>query len=301
MPVPSIADVSPASGLSRGDQFVRVKGENFAAAVAVRFGEAEAEVLFVGDDVGASFADVRTPTHAPGRVAVRVVNLDADGVPVPGEETVSPEAYRYERYDIVQESDLARMVRTLLQRLKAYLLANTSISVSVDYDDTVEDGLDLTAMASLPSLVLSGPRLAENRFYSENVLRETVVDGSAGPEVVRNRPPYTADLSFTITVASDRTAELLNLMAAMATFLHQSRWLEMARDADNAAAGTVRWEMDPEGDFRAALDNPNDVRAFTCGLVIRGVDVADGLPIDIGRPVEQIDIFTEALKNGENP
>ncbi len=299
MAVPSIISISPPEGHSRGGQFVRIGGENFAEQVIVRFGEVDADVLFVRVDAGTALADVQTPPHAPGSSEVRLINLDSEGVPVPGEEAVLAEGYRFDRYEIVKESDLARLVRTLLQKLKAYLLANTSISVSVDYDDTIEDGLDIVAMAELPALVLSGPRLAENRFYSVNTSREAVVDGPTGPEVIRHRPPYTADLTFTITVASDRTFELLNLMAAMATFLHQTRWLEMARSAENPDAGTVRWEMDPEGDFRTRLDGPGDVRAFACGLVVRGVDVADGLPLDIGRPVEEIDILTEALENGE--
>jgi len=301
MAVPSITGVSPARGQSRGGQLARLTGEDFSEQVTVRFGDADAEVLFVRTDAGGAFADVRTPAHEPGLSDVRIINLDADGVPVPGEESVLAEGYRFDRYEIVRESDLTRLVRTLLQKLKAYLLANTSISVSVDYDDTVEDGLDIVAMAELPSLVLSGPRLAENRFYSMNTSREAVVDGPTGPEVIRHRPPYTADLTFTITVASDRTFELFNLMAAMATFLHQSRWLEMARDAEHPGAGSVRWEMDPDGDFRTRLDGADDVRAFTCGLVIRGVDVADGLPLDIGLPVEVIDFLTETLENGETP
>ena len=62
--------------------------------------------------------------------------------------------------------------------------------------------------------------------------------------------PYTVDLAFTLTAASDRTVELLNLMAAVATFLDRSRWVELPRDPDDSDAGVVRWEMDPEGEFQ---------------------------------------------------
>jgi len=106
------------------------------------------------------------------------------------------------------------------------------------------------------------------------------VPGFAGPELLRRRPAYTVDLVFTLTGASERTAELLNLMAAVATFLNRNRWLELARDAGDPSKGTVRWELDADGEFRTQLAGRDDVRAFTCGLVLRGFDVDEGLPLD---------------------
>ena len=204
-----------------------------------------------------------------------------------------------QRPDLVQESDLARLVRTLLRTLKTHLLENTSISVSVDYDDTVADGLDIVAMSKLPSLVLSGPRLAEDRFYSTNVPRKESQAGS--DEVLRWGPSFTVDLLFTITVASDRTVELLNLMAAVATFLNRNRWIEMNRNPEDPAVGKVRWEMDPDGDFRARLDGKDDVRAFTCGLMIRGFDVDEGLRLAPGKLALEIEVGTEPFNDGETP
>ena len=58
--------------------------------------------------------------------------------------------------DIVTESDFTRMVRTVLHNLKVDVLENTSLSVSVEYDDTAEDGLNIVALAKLPALVVTG-------------------------------------------------------------------------------------------------------------------------------------------------
>ena len=98
---------------------------------------------------------------------------------------------------------------------------------------------ELVAMASLPALVLSGPKITENRFYALNEGREDVVPGPAGPELARHRPTYTVDLAFTITAVSDHTVELLNLMAAVGTFLNRNRWIELPRNPDDSALGTV--------------------------------------------------------------
>jgi hypothetical protein len=184
---------------------------------------------------------------------------------------------------VAREADLTRIIRQLLRELKRQVLANVSATVSVDYDDTTLDGLNVIAMAKVPSLVLSGPTLRPNRFYSANVAHEDVVGGVSGPELVRRKPPYTVDLVFTLTAASERTAELFNLMAAVATFLNRNRWLELQRDPADASRGSVRWELDADGEFRTQLAGKDDVRAFTCGFVVRGFDVDEGLPLDLGK------------------
>ena len=255
----------------------------------------ETTVISVRDEAESSIADIRTPSRVAGTVDIVVRNLDASGVPVPGEDAVLPGAYRFLAPQIIREADLTRLVRGLLRELKKQILANASMTVSVDYDDTTIDGLNVIAISRLPSVVLSGPKVSENRFFSTNAPHEDVVQGSSGPELLRRRPPFTVDLSFTITAASDRTVERLNLMAAVATFLNRNRWFALPRDPEDEDAGTVRWEMDPDGDFQTRLDGPNDVRAFTCGFIVRGFDIDEGLPIDLGKEVAELGLDTDAI------
>ena len=259
------------------------------------FGGVLAEVLSVRDEAGLRIVDLRTPVHAVGVVDVELQNLDPDGRPIPGESVELLSAYRFARPPIVREADLTRVVRQLLRELKQQVLPNVSATVSVDYDDTVVDGLNVVALAKVPSLVLSGPALRPNRFYSTNALHEDVVAGTTGPELLRRTPPYTADLVFTLTAASDRTAKLFNLMAAVATFLHRNRWLKLARDPANDSLGTVRWEMDAEGEFRTQLAGRDDVRAFSCGFVVRGFDIDEAVPFDLGKRVVDPQLETHAL------
>lgn len=301
MAIPVISGISPAKGPTAGGDLARISGSGFAAQVEVLFGDFPAEVISVREEAGVSLADVRTPPHTEASVDITLRNLDGAGVPVPGEEVVLPGAYRFLRPRIVHESDLTRLVRGLLRDLKQQLIANASMTVSVDYDDTTIDGLNVVAISRLPSVVLSGPKVAENRFFSTNEPHQDVVAGSSGPELLRRRPPFTVDLSFTITAASDRTVELLNLMAAVATFLNRNRWFDLPRDIEDESAGPVRWEMDPEGDFQTQLDGPDDVRAFTCGFVVRGFDIDEGLPLDLGKAVAELGLDTEAISPGGTP
>ena len=301
MAIPAISSISPTTGPAAGGDLARISGSGFAAQVEVLFGDLPVEVISVREEAGVSLADVRTPTHTEASVDITLRNLDGANVPVPGEEVVLPGAYRFLRPRIVHESDLTRLVRGLLRDLKQQLIANASMTVSVDYDDTTIDGLNVVAISRLPSVVLSGPKVAENRFFSTNEPHQDVVPGSSGPELLRRRPPFTVDLSFTITAASDRTVELLNLMAAVATFLNRNRWFDLSRDPEDESAGPVRWEMDPEGDFQTQLDGPDDVRAFTCGFVVRGFDIDEGLPLDLGKAVADLGLDTEAISPGGTP
>jgi hypothetical protein len=284
---PALSSLQPAAGPSGGGDVVRIVGSGFAARVAVLFDAQPVEVLSVRAEGALSIADVRTRAHSPGAVDVVLRNLDAAGAPVAGETVALAAAYRFDRPQLARESDLTRLVRKLLQEIKRQVLANTSITVSVDYDDTVLGGLDVIAAAKVPSVVLGAPRISENRFYSTNVPREQVVMGPTGPEVQRMRPPFTADLGFTIMITTDRTVELFNLTAAIARFLNQNRWVELQRDPDDAASGTVRWEMDPQGDFHTRLDGPGDLRVYGCGFVVRGFDFDGEIVLDRSRVVSQ--------------
>jgi hypothetical protein len=295
MAVPVITSVAPATGPSSGGDIVRLVGSGFATWVSVVFGDTPGEVVSVREELGESVADVRTPSHTGGLVDITLTNLDATFQPVSGETTTVASAYRYVRSEIAREADLTRLIRTLIRELKKQVIDSVSTSVSVDYDDSTGDGLRVIAMATLPSVVLTGPTLRADRFYSTNVLQENVVAGLSGPEIVRLRPSYTVDLAFQITAASERTAELFNLMAAVARFLNRNRWIEMLRDPSNPGLGTCRWEMDAEGDFQTQLSGKDDVRGFTCGLVIRGFDVDEGLPIDLGKAVAETDLETTSV------
>jgi hypothetical protein len=201
-----------------------------------------------------------------------------------------PLAYRFERPTIVREADLTRVIRQLLRELKRQVVANVSASVSVDYDDTGADGPAVIAMAKLPSLVLTGPTLRQNRFYSANAAQYDVVGTPTGLQAIRRKPAMTVDLVFGVTAASARAAELFNLMGAVATFLNRNRWLELPRDPTDASKGTVSWELDADGDFRTQLASRDDVRVFTCGFVVRGFDVDEGLPMAVASLVDEVGV-----------
>lgn len=285
MAIPTLLPPKPATGPTSGGDLVTLCGTGFASTVEVRFGRFSAEVVSVREDGGQSICVVRTPGQSESLVDISLQNLDAAGSALPGELAILVSAYRFLRPRIVQESDLTRLIRTLLRELKRQVFENVSLSVSVDFDDTPLDGLDIIAISKLPSLVLTGPRIRENRTLSSNEAHEELVFGLSGPEIRRRRPALTVDLEFGITGASDRAVELLNMVGATSSFLNSNRWISMLRDPNAPSKGSVRWEMDFIGELHVNLEGKDDIRAFTWGLVIRGFDIDEGLPMDLSKAV----------------
>lgn len=294
MAVPTITSVSPVAGPSSGGDLVRITGTGFADSVAVLIGGVAASVLGVHVSDAATVVDVHSPAHDPGRVSVELHNLDVNGLPIAGESVVVPLAYTFERTNLVLESDLTRIVRKLLRDLKRQLIANTSMSVSVDYDGGALEEDGAVAIATLPGVVLSGPRMRPNRTLSTNELAEKVVAVGAGYELQRQRPPTTMDLLFTLTGACERTAEALNLMSAVVAYFNRNQWLEVERDPANSSLGTVLWEMSPEGELSTSYrtESQTDSRVFSYSFTVFGVDVDEGLALDRNVAVETIELET---------
>ncbi len=295
MPTPTLDSVTPNRGRAGGGDLVRLLGAGFAPRVRVLFGDAPAEVVSVHEAGALSVADVRTPAHAEALVRVFVENLDAAGEPVAGERAALEDAFRFVRPRLAAESDLTRLVRTLLRTLKRDLLVNSTMRVSVDYADARHvDGMQIVPLATLPALVLTPLQMPENRTYSTNELREEVALGPSGPEIVRHAPPLTVDLELRLTGSSDSTVELLNLIAAVGGFLNRTKWIAMERDPADSSRGTVRYEL-RAGPIQTRLDGPDGVGAFTVDLVVRGFDLDRGGPIDRGATVNTSTVSTHRL------
>jgi len=288
MAIPTLLAPDHATGPTGGGDLVTLRGTGFAATVEVWFGGVCAEIVSVREEAGLSVCVLRTPAQAESVVDIALQNLDVAGLPVPTERVVLVSAYRFLRPRIVQQSDLTRLIRTLLREFKRQVLENVSLSVSADFDDTPLDGLDIISVSKLPSLVLTGPKIRENRALSTNEALEEIVQGIFGPEIRRRRPALTVDLEFAITGASDRAIELLNLVGATSSFLNSNKWIEMLRDPSAPGKGSVRWEMDPIGEVHVNFEGKDDIRAFTWGLVIHGFDLNEGLPMDLSRAVDPV-------------
>jgi len=291
MAAPVIERIEPVVGPTSGGNLVRIVGSELAPVVRARFGTAEPVVVPSWGLAGARVVDVVAPSHDAGAVDIVLENVGAHGDPVPGELAIARGAYEYVAPAVAVESDLARLVRTVLRALKREVHGNVQVAVHVDYDDAPADGLRLTPLATLPSLVLSGPTVRPHTPYRTAEPVDLETDGG---EVLRHRPRLTVDLGFVVTGASSSTVELLGLLTATAHFVSRTPWITMLRDPARPALGAARWDLDLDGDWRTQIPGPEQVHVFTAGFVIRGFDLDEGLVRERLARVDTVTIHTGA-------
>jgi hypothetical protein len=272
----------PDRGPTSGGNLVRLVGDGFSPRLAVCFGALPPQVTRAFAHHGAFVADLTAPPHPAGPVDVSITALDAAGAPLP-ETIVAPRAYAFETTDLLVDADLTRICRAIVQFLRRDLLVNTHLAVHVDVDPATLDLADpagplrVTPIATLPSVILSGPALRPSGPYRSWVPTFAPVDGDT---VLAVGPATIVDLAFTLTGASRSVAELLTLFAATRRCVARTSWLTMPRDPNDGAAGTVRWDLDADADWRTQIPGGESVHLFTGGLVVRGVALDEGLATD---------------------
>jgi len=231
--------------------------------------------------------------YGEGFVTLTVRNLDANGLPVPGEEVVVEEGYKFQRVQTGSETDLTRVVRQLVRELRKQVIPNVGLSYHSEFDPETGDLLNITGMASLPGIALTGPNLSENMFYSIHgyFVSETV----EGTKYLREAP-RTHDLSFDFVCISDSLFELVNLQALLIQWARRNTTLSVYRDPEDLSLGSVEYEMELTGSLPMNLEsNESNIRYFSGGIIIRGVDIEDmigfsDMPIGIINEVENIEL-----------
>jgi len=295
MATPTIASVSPTSGASGGRYIITIVGTNFRLPpVPPATGPStppnpSVRVSFIGSVrtvvarrvyvVSTSRMFVEAPAADPEVVAIKVENIDQNGVLIGSETATKPTAYTFKLPDLSIEGTLVRLVRTLLQDLKRQVLANTSLTIHTDFDETPADATNRIDFAKLPALVLIGPKFNTNRIYATNEARRVPdTSDASGQGFLELRPPTTVDLEFEILGGSESTFELLALMSEATRYFTRNIELTMAADEHDATKGTVSYEMEmPFTGVPAVTSRPNEdnVRQFSGTFIIRGVDLDD--------------------------
>lgn len=302
MAVPTITSLDPAQGHTGGRTLVEITGTNFNLPVPQATGQTDGqpivttEVLFDGEPalsvkvISATRILALTPPYsgdpknlrATNGVTVDVTlrNLDqGTGIPIPTEEVIFS-GLEYRRPTLTGEaehrSDLRRLCEELLLLMRRQIVDAVEIARGVDYDEDTNSELHVVELAQLPGVVLVGPDLSENRFYSSNDSPERDLDDGSN-EFTVTEVPRTEDVSFNVLGYSNNLAEFLNLMTATTTFFQTNRHLKMDRVAGDPGVGSVKFEMDlVESLVRTgSAQNNSNLLGFSGRLLIRAFDIGD--------------------------
>jgi hypothetical protein len=278
--LPPVPDPGPSGDIVNG---LVVADEQ--ETVSVTFGGVEAVSVGVASHIClrvitpiSPLAGTAAGDYGDGAVDVVVTNLDDNGDAIPGESvTVSGGyTYRHVKLDATATSDLERLIYRLMEEMKKQILPEVVLTAHTDYDSSTVDGLNITDLAKVPAIVLVGPKLPENRFYSRNEKPENdAVDGMA--EVLRK--PRTVDLQFDVIGITNSTKEFLSLLAVANEFMNRNIVLTMDRDPDDSTQGEVEYEFSFQGTAgfnTTTKGSTSNIRTFSGAIEIRGFDL-DGL------------------------
>lgn len=284
MAVPTITSIDPDLGHTGGSALVEIIGTNFRVLTVqaqvsgeiVPVAPPSIEVEFDGvaattiQFISATRIFVVTPEVDENDVDVVLRNIDDLGTSIPGEEVTVVDGFKYRRPQLHIASDLVTVIRNLILTLRRQLHPSVTLTVHTDFDDTSADLLNIAKLASVPALVLQGPKLEENRFYSLNQLPQET-STSDPEEFFIKREPYTVDIVFEYLGVSNLKVEHLNLSNAVVAFFHKNKFVTHPSTGD-------RLELDFEtGAQPRAVPRSNDdnLRTFRGSFLIRGFDLGE--------------------------
>lgn len=319
MAVPTITSLDVTQGPTQGRTLVVITGTNFrtyppyGGTGKVPAPRPTVEVLFGGEPAyevkieNATTVWCLSPVHDPGAVDVTVTNLDNEGNPIAGETATKAGGFTYLRPYLrapvgggtTFNGDLYRLVAAVIVEWRRQVLENTVIK-KPHSDYSAAPSSARTRLASLPGVVLWGPKLRRSRFMTDQAYQ----NHSTGETTFKaRRPPEARDVLFDFTLISDNVPELLNLLEAVDHFFDKNQTLRLARDPSSPSGPFVEFEVfyDAPAGVDDEVDTDNKVSA-TGSFYVQGFEMQsragfsdDGIE-HRGSTVEVIDFGTDQME-----
>lgn len=316
MAIPTIATITPNTGLTRGGNVVELTGTNFRVppappATGYLGGVAPqtVRVAFAGvastwaHAITTSKAVARVPTWAgalstamPLLVDVRLANLNDLGTEIATENVTKTSAYTYGLPALSPERRLQAATGALVATLRRHILPNVHVLTARDYDSTT--GTVPRAPATIPAIHVSGPSCRLNRFDSVDyaTAEATSVGGYTWQRFTR---PVTMDLTYQVEGWAANPWHLHALAGQFVLLFRQHPWLAITTDPTNPSAPTerhqieVEWENHPS--FGAMVPGSDDLIGWRAGVMVRAVHLSD----EPGMIIEQGWNATTTTLNGQ--
>lgn len=208
-----------------------------------------------------------------GLVSITVRNIDGTGVLIPTEEIILADAYTYTRAGLTAADvgTVAYIDQEFMLRWIRDTIDNVSKGSHTEWDPSTADDLNIIAIAEMPAIVLVGPDLPENSFYSVRELQELDLgDGT----VALVAPPRTVDFTYDVILIADNEAQMMALVQLVTDFVKQTSKFTIDRCPDDLALGTITYELEQVSALtRQSRPNNSNVRSYTTTVVLRGIDI----------------------------
>lgn len=293
MSVPTITNIVPNTGYTRGTNVIEIRGTNFRlpptpAATGYLGGDAQRTVSVKFDGVPSPDAQAASssliyavvptltgtpPTTFPVLLDVRVANLADNGTEITNENVTRVDGYAMTRPELSARSMLVRLNIAVIQLLKRHVITNVALTQGRDYDDDPATWERLRA--STPALLLSGPILERNRDYGFNREDDEAVGAT---QWLRRREPVTVDLAYDVRGLASSPIHMASLGEAFMLALRDVQLLALPAVPGVTLSTDNEYEIEiVESEFPRFDSAPNtdDLYIFDARILVRGVHLDD--------------------------
>lgn len=284
MAAPVLTSITPSSGLSVGDDIVRIIGTGFNLAavgsVTVTFGGIPAILVKVA---ASTLLIVTSPGGSPdaGVVDVVVSNVtpQMSGPPVVEPATLTG-AWSWHRHSIAVEADfsnhsiLALVTRTLVSEFQRTVIKNVRHDLNPDYADALNASQDQPQLAQAPSLKILGPRTTEDRWLSVN---EPISYPTGGGNFSEPFMHSTVMAEYSAVGIGRTPEEASNLWLEFRRYFNHNQYLLVTVTSSALGNEVATYELAPmweeEGDFRSHATRQG-LCQWTAKFLVKGIPVA---------------------------
>lgn len=280
MAIPTVTSLTPATGLSLGDELVEIVGTGFnlaaAGTVRVFFDDLPAPSVGVAS---ATLLLVRTPRAAPGAVTVRVENVTPDPPDPDVVESVEVEAgFEFKRTDLSTPSAAAypaieAVTNALLRELQTHVVENAKGGVSPEAPDLASLLDKEEAQHKGLGLKLSRGRSSDDREYALNG-PQAVATGGGGYNVFS--PGEALKIEWDVVGFGRTSGEANALHAAWTTFLKRTTSLDVPDDPEDPDSPVASIRLEPVWDARGETVGAvtrQGVWQWRARVRVRGVEI----------------------------
>ncbi len=295
MAVPTITNITPTGGLTRGRNVVQITGTNFAMppdpptdtsgaafqSLKVMFGTLQSPAAFA---LTTTSAIAEVPTYegddmadAGDAVALTLYNLDSAGAEVPGEEVVY-NSYTYNRASFTDQQALEYVLGMFVKYLRRHVTKNVWITMGRSYSEGEDQVAEKVKQAKHPLIWINGIDLESNDLAQRMGEREILTSATEFNE-------YRAGTAVDVVMgliqmysSQEHAREILAMSQAIINALRDVPHLICSAPSFDTEATKYKYPMRIPTDGMPSFDwgTENDgLKMCTLGINIEEVDLTD--------------------------
>lgn len=302
MAVPTITNVSPATGPAGGHNIVTLTGTNFktptvsysipitedipTVSVTVNGVSALAVSVLSSTEIDIIVPRYRGSVHTSSQgfltaypaVDIVVSNLDSDGDVISGEVATASSAYTYARWNLGppdNDPPILQVLRRLMQDLMLDITSNVGRGIHVDFTETGTDTQRIIANPPCIGVGVSTPKDKEWAYWDNG--KQLIEDGDGN--LWEYDGAWTRMLVCDLLIVGEGEREAAHIVDRVEEFVHLHPHFTVDADQD-LFPGEEDEHVLEVSSYPVGGNDPNnaDIKAYAMQVRVRGIQMLPTYP-----------------------